>query len=270
MGDLHLGGAGGQSLSTVGDKEGVFRQDRIEDGLDGVAVGGRQDRTDGGAATIGRDQNRHEFVRKSVARLLPPRFRALRSGGSVTDWPFCARFHSCDPLRLDSTKVSSASTMPPSISPAGLAASRNRWRQRNAVLWAIPQRPAAWSIVSPSASDCPKASHWSLCLQARQQRGGQCVETLAAGFASISSQPTGHPAGIFRATRLAVRALAVHANGQFDRRSRPLARATGHNRHGVSTLRVRKIIHLADPSQKRLPVHGCNSSISARISCHPT
>ena len=73
----------------------------------------------------------------------PPRFRALRSGGSVTDWPFCARFHSCDPLRLDSTKVSSASTMPPSISPAGFAASRNRWRQRNAVLWAIPQRLAA-------------------------------------------------------------------------------------------------------------------------------
>ena len=56
MGDLHLGGAGGQSLSTVGDKEGVFRQDGIEDGLDGVASGGRQDRADCGAATIGRDQ----------------------------------------------------------------------------------------------------------------------------------------------------------------------------------------------------------------------
>src|ERR1035441_1269515 len=66
MGDLHLGGAGGQSLSAVSDEEGVLRQDGIEDGFDGVASGGRQDRTDGGAATIGRDQNRHEFVRKST------------------------------------------------------------------------------------------------------------------------------------------------------------------------------------------------------------
>jgi hypothetical protein len=101
--------------------------------------------------------------------------------------------------------------------------------------------------------------------QARQQRGGQCVETLAAGFAPIPSQPTGDPT-ILRARRLAVRTLPVHANGQFDRRSRPLVRVTRHNRHGVSTLRLRKIIHLADPSQKRLPIHGHNSSISARIS----
>ena len=79
MGDLHLGGAGGQSLSTVGDKEGVFRQDRIEDGLDGVAIGGRQDRADGGAATIGRDQNRYEFVRKSAFA----RFSSTLSGFAV-------------------------------------------------------------------------------------------------------------------------------------------------------------------------------------------
>ena len=106
--------------------------------------------------------------------------------------------------------------------------------------------------------------------QARQQRGGQRVETLAAGFAPIPSQPTGHPA-ILRARPLAVRALPVHANGQFDRRrNRPLVPVTRHNRHGVSTLRLRKIIHLADPSQKRLPIHGHNSSIPARISQPPT
>src|SRR3954464_12398535 len=63
---------------------------------------------------------------------LPPRLRAARGRSERL------------PLNDSRMKVSSASTMP--FSRAGLsnaAAARNRWRQRNAVLPATPQRLAA-------------------------------------------------------------------------------------------------------------------------------
>jgi hypothetical protein len=76
-----------------------------------------------------------------------------------------------------------------------------------------------------------------------------------------------HPT-ILRARRLAVRALPVCANGQFDRR-RTLVQAISHNRYGVRALRIRQIIHAADPFQKRFSIHGHNSSISASIPLFP-
>ena len=79
MGDLHLGSAGCESLSAIGDEEGVLRQDRFEDSLDGVAIGSRQDGSDGGAATIDREKYRHEFVREPAFA----RFSATFSGFAV-------------------------------------------------------------------------------------------------------------------------------------------------------------------------------------------
>ena len=82
-------------------------------------------------------------------RALPPRRRGLR-------------FSFRSPFRLSSTKVSSASTIPASRSGACRTASRKRWRQRCAVLGAIPQRAADARIVSPSANDSPNDSQRSL------------------------------------------------------------------------------------------------------------
>ncbi len=81
-------------------------------------------------------------------RALPPRRRGLRSSFRA-------------PLRLSRTKLSSASTIPASRSGAWRTAARKRCRQRCAVLGAIPQRSAASLIVSPSASEAPKASQRS-------------------------------------------------------------------------------------------------------------
>jgi hypothetical protein len=147
MADAEGGGAGRVAGAAVGDQQGVLFDNRPQNLLESRGIDRRQDGADGGTGAATRTGTcsceRPRFW------ALPPRLRGLRS-----------RLRS--PLRLASTKVSSASTMPRSVEAPPFTAPRKRWRQRNAVLTATSQRSADSLTVSPTAKDWPKSSQRSL------------------------------------------------------------------------------------------------------------
>src|SRR4051794_36016795 len=66
VGDLHPGGTARQGRAAISDQQGVFAEDGVEHGLDGVRTVHWQDGADDGAA--GRHQDRHLLVRQAPLR----------------------------------------------------------------------------------------------------------------------------------------------------------------------------------------------------------
>jgi hypothetical protein len=162
-----------------------------------------------------------------------------------------ARFQARDPLQLAGMKVSSASTIPRSLLAPLSTARRKRWRQRKAVLIAIPQRSAEVFTVSPSDKHSPNVSHISL--RCRPDNGvpvrAPKVFPQPLQRWRFSPRAIGHRPG-----RAAARAASIFAHSQFDCRQRRFTdRPARQNLHGLCFLT--QAVNHAQPSLKSLPVH---------------
>src|SRR3954454_649779 len=274
VGDLHPGGTACQGRAAVGDQQGVFAEDGVEHGPDGVRAVHRQEGADDRAASVGRHQDRHLLVRQAPLRGLaaapaglairrlgsgPALFRALPGPGALI-----AEQHEGF-IGLDDAGQDRAGRRgsEKAVAPAKGGAERHATALgRGDHRLAFAQRPAE---VEPAL----------LLPQPGQRRAGQRVEAPAASLAPEPSQSVGlaaadrRPVAAVRAAPFVTRACLDH------RRYRRTRRPSSQHLFKLQALVVGQVVHLSKPRPKdtvfhhKLPQYATDSTTGSRADLTP-
>src|SRR3954454_5596663 len=269
VGDLHPGGTACQGRAAVGDQQGVFAENGVEHGPDGVRAVHRQDGADDRAASVGRHQDRHLLMRQAPLRGLAAApaglairrfgsglalFRALPGPGALI-----AEQHEGF-IGLDNAGQDRAGRRgsEKAVAPAKGGAERHATALgRGDHRLAFAQRPAE---VEPAL----------LLPQPGQRRAGQRVEAPAASLAPEPPQSVGLAAADRRPVA-AVRAAPFVTRARLDhRRYRRTRRPSGQHLFKLPALLDGQVVHLRKPRPKdavfhhKLPQYATNSTMGSR------